>query len=166
MDRTSEARVTDFDRRTPDSYPYRTMLQPRFGDMVHMGHVNAVSLCTYYEELRVLFYRTMFDQKSYAPAPDPLFVIINMTVEFVGEVKYPDNVEAACAVTKVGGKSHTLGMALFQRGRCVGLSDQTFVHIIRGGGGPTSMSEVLADRLRSAALGTAPVVPQPYVIAG
>ena len=138
-------------RRIRRRYGFRLPLAPRFVDMVGLGHVHSAALGAFYEEARVAFHRGLFPQASFTALPDPRFLLVAMNTVYLGEVLYPAPLEARCATIAVGGKSHGLGLALFQEGRCVGLADQTFVYVVDGK--PTAMTPAIVETLRSAAFG-------------
>lgn len=136
-------------RRIRRRYAFRLPLAPRFVDMVGLGHVHSAALGAFYEEARVAFHRSLFPQASFTALPDPRFLLVAMNTVYLAEVLYPAPLETRCAVIAVGAKSHGLGLALFQEGRCVGLADQTFVYVVDGTA--TAMSPPIIETLRSAA---------------
>jgi acyl-CoA thioester hydrolase len=130
-------------------YPYRFELATRSNDVDLQRHLNNVRLMEFYQEGRVLFYRALRDEFQLERVHGLRTLVVHQAVDFLGEVKYPGLVTLAIGVLHVGNTSYTLGLALFQEGRCVGLASTVIVHATQEGAAPLSaqMREVLQKKL-------------------
>jgi acyl-CoA thioester hydrolase len=71
-------------------------------------------------------------------------MVVQQTLRYLAEAEYPEPVEIACGVSRIGTSSYDIVQALFQRGRCVGLCDAVLVNTGLNG------AEPLPLRLREA----------------
>jgi len=108
------------------AYPYLTEIEPRFGDMDPLRHLNNVALAGIYEEGRVRFGLSVND--SYIHHKGQRLVIAEVNIRYLAEGHYPGALTVAAGVIRVGNSSYVLGQALFQAGHCIGVCDTVLVY--------------------------------------
>ncbi|GAB2982138.1 acyl-CoA thioesterase [Amycolatopsis acidiphila] len=124
-----------------DRYPLWHDVPTRYGDLDPLGHVNNVAITRLYEEARVLFEQTLRQRHAFRPARG---MLVQLNVHYLGETRYPEPVQIGTGIKRLGRASYTLAQAMYQGGRCVGVSDATVAHVPADGPGP------LPDDFRSA----------------
>lgn len=123
-----------------DNFPVVFDEKIRFSDTDRQGHVNNVSFSFFYEAGRaaiVLEREGLLD-------PGCFFVIVNTTIAFLGEIKYPGMVTVANGIERVGNSSLSIRQALFQNGRCVSHSSSTMAQVNI----ESAKSQQLSDRAK------------------
>jgi acyl-CoA thioester hydrolase len=107
------------------SYRYTTVIEPRFGDMDALRHLNNVALAGIYEEAR-LRYTSGF---NHGPIGDERArpVLAEVRIRYLAEGRYPGPLTVGVGVIKLGTSSYVIGQALFQDGACIGISDVVVV---------------------------------------
>ena len=114
-------------RLDPAGYRAHEILQTRYGDMDANVHLNNVAIARLFEETRV---RTLSRLRGDRTAGDPSsMMIVHVSIDYLAEGRYPDDVEAAIAVSAVGRSSFRLGIGLFQGGRAIALADCAMVNL-------------------------------------
>ena len=100
------------------AYRLRETIQTRYGDMDANAHLNNVAIARLFEETRV---RTLSRLRR-APADDApssgdpsSMMIVHVSIDYLAEGQYPDDVDAALTVTEIGRSSFRLGLGLFQK---------------------------------------------------
>jgi acyl-CoA thioester hydrolase len=121
------------------TYPVRTDIAPRFGDVDALRHLNNVALARIYEEARVRFIddsgvRERFEPKHW-------FVIVELSIQYLAEGGYPDMLTVGTGLVRVGGSSFTIAHGLFQNGRCIGTAESVLVYVNRAEGGSRPLPE-------------------------
>lgn len=129
---------------TPDSYPYRMEIAPRFADMDILHHLNNLSLAEYHEEVRTRFLMSLFGADFLSKPRDYRLLPVSTQYDYLAEAHYPQPLTACAGVLKIGRASFDVAMALFQDARCVCLSRATTVHV------RDQQSQPLPDHLRTA----------------
>ncbi len=107
-------------------YPFQTVVEPRFGDMDPLRHLNNVALAGIYEEGRVRFGLSVSD--SYAHQKGQRLVVAEVAIRYLAEGCYPAPLTVAAGVIRIGASSYQLGQALFQSGQCIGVCDTVLVY--------------------------------------
>ncbi|MEJ2016061.1 MAG: thioesterase family protein [Limibacillus sp.] len=113
------------ERPSPDAFPSRTHDKLRYNDTDRQGHVNNAVFSTFLETGRVeIFYRD----------PDVIregceFVIARCTLDFLGEIRWPGEVEICSGVKRLGTSSVNLEQAIFQDGEVVAHAETIIVQI-------------------------------------
>lgn len=120
-------------RRDLAAYPFRIEMVPRFGDMDLNQHLNNVAVARFYEEGRVRFH---FDLHRRPGLERFRGFIAHLAIDYLAEGHWPDPVEIGVGVVHIGGSSYRLGLAMFQRGVCIGLCDSVLVHRDEHGNAP------------------------------
>ena len=113
------------ERLVVDSYRFRTIIEPRFGDMDALRHLNNVALAGIYEEGRLRFTSTF----NHGPIGDARArpVLAEVRIRYLAEGRYPGALIVGVGVLNIGNSSYVIGQALFQDGGCIGISDVVVV---------------------------------------
>jgi len=98
----------------------RTEIQVRYADIDSLGHVSNTAYPVYLELGRVRWYLQI---------PDKLVpsVVVNLNINFLGEIKLEDRVHVITRCTKVGNKSVQLAQEIYANERCVTTAVTTLV---------------------------------------
>ena len=129
-------------RLDPLAYPYTTDLQTRFADVDPQWHLNNARIAEFYQEARISFNQSLSQEFELEHEPDRRVLVARQSIDYLGEVQWPGQVSVGVGVSHVGGASFSLAMAMFQSGKCVGISDTVLVYATKQG--PTRVP----DRLR------------------
>lgn len=126
-------------------YPLTTFDKLRYRDTDRQGHVNNAVFATFLETGRV--------ELLIAPDGDLNddgcdFVIASLHLDFVGEVRWPGQVDIGTRVVKIGRSSFTLEQGLFQRGRCVATATTVIVQMNERTRRSQALAEKALTRLR------------------
>ena len=128
------------------TYPYRTDLDTRFGDMDVQRHLNNVALAGLYEEARVRFISSLYKIHSRDDGQRP--VLAEATLRYLAEGRYPGRVVAAAGLLRIGRTSYVIAQAMFQDERCIGTAD--IVIVWTEAGRPAPIPAAFRDALASA----------------
>jgi acyl-CoA thioester hydrolase len=96
-------------------YPYRVADIVRFGDLDVQGHVNNAVFATYFESGRVAMFR---NSDLGIGVPDATFVLVPQEIDFLRELRWPDNVVIGTALAEFGRSSFTVAQAIFSGEEC------------------------------------------------
>ena len=111
---------------TLDDYPLNTYDKIRYGDTDRQGHVNNAVFATFLETGRTeLLYDP--DQPLYSEGCS--FVIANLNLNLLAELKWPGRVEIATAIKEVGNSSIKIVQGLYQKGKVASTAETVIVHI-------------------------------------
>jgi acyl-CoA thioester hydrolase len=124
-----------------DVYPHRFDMQTRFADVDPQRHLNNVRIAELYQEGRVTFNRLLWEKFQVARIPGSRTLVARQSIDYLAEVEYPGAVTIGIGLSRVGGASFSLALALFQHGKCAGISDAVLVHA--GPNGPQRLPEQL-----------------------
>lgn len=113
-----------------DSYAFRTDIEPRFGDMDALRHLNNVALAGIYEEGRLRFTAAFNHHPVGETRGRPM--LAEVTIRYLAEGRYPGALTVAVSVLRIGRTSYVVGQALFQNGRCIGIADVVVVWTSEG----------------------------------
>jgi len=130
-------------------YPYRFDITTRFADLDPNRHLNNVRLMEYYQEARVMFHAALHDEFAALAARDGRTLVAHQSIDYLGEVGHPGKVTVGVGVLRVGTSSFTLGLGMFQEGRCTGIAATVIVHSDNAGPSPLpgSLREILKKKL-------------------
>lgn len=106
-------------------YSWSLEIPTRFGDLDPLGHLNNVAIAGLYEDARVRFNAT-FDLPRHRGAGRT--VVAEVALHYLAEGRYPAPTVCAAGMLHVGNSSWTIGLALFQADRCIGLCETVLVH--------------------------------------
>jgi acyl-CoA thioester hydrolase len=139
------------DRRPPprpQDFPHRTIETIRFGDLDRQNHINNAVFATHFESGRVII---LYGEEYGLIVPNASFVLAHLSIDFLGEMHWPGNVEIGTAIARVGNCSIGLDQALFVNGRCVATAENTLVLLDKATRRPRPFSPEHAARIRAAA---------------
>ena len=107
------------------SYPVCIELQTRFQDMDINGHLNNVAFAALFESGRVLLNRQVrpLDER---PSNEQTMVAA-VEINYLAEGNFPDPVQIATGIGRLGTSSWTIVQAMFQNGRCIATCDTVVV---------------------------------------
>jgi acyl-CoA thioester hydrolase len=131
-----------------EDFPHRTVETIRFGDLDRQGHVNNAVFSTFFESGRVAL---LYDENYGLFTPGASFVLAHLSIDFIGEILWPGEVEICTAIVAVGSSSLKVHQALFVNGACVALGDNTLVRVDKETRKPRPFAPEHAARIRSAA---------------
>ncbi|HTE40612.1 MAG TPA: thioesterase family protein [Steroidobacteraceae bacterium] len=120
-------------RRHLDIYPHRIDMQTRFADVDPQRHLNNVRIAELYQEARVAFHRILAEEFQVERSAGSRTLVARQSIDYLAEVEYPGIVTVGIGISRVGGASFSLALALFQNGECVGISDAVLVHESQNG---------------------------------
>lgn len=103
-----------FDPASPASYAHWSEERVRYSDTDAMGHVNNNAYGIYFETARLFFFRDsgirLGERRS--------VVVVRITMNFLRELTWPNDVRVGTRMTRLGGKSFTYAQGLFVGDRC------------------------------------------------
>ncbi|HEY9790269.1 MAG TPA: thioesterase family protein [Candidatus Obscuribacterales bacterium] len=129
-------------------YSYWTPVTLRYGDTDSLGHINNAVFTTLFESGRAAL---LFDREGAIAGAGKTFVIVNLNVNFTGEMHYPGTVEVGTAVDSFGNSSVKLVQGLFKDGICCATSHSTIVLIDESTRRPISIPQDIRKLIASAA---------------
>jgi acyl-CoA thioester hydrolase len=130
-------------------YPHRFDLQARFADIDPQWHLNNVRIAEFYQEGRVSFNHALRKEYDIEREPGHRTLVARQSIDYLAEIEWPGTITVAAAISRIGGASVSMALALFQKGKCVGISDATLVFATKTGPTrlPDRLREVLANKL-------------------
>lgn len=131
---------------TLDSFPCKTYEKLRYADTDRQGHVNNAVFSTMFETGRV---EILYDPSTPLASSGCAFVIANLNLNFLGEIKWPGQVDIGTRVGALGRSSVTLEQALFQNGACVATASTVIVQMNESTRRSQPLSDAAAARLKS-----------------
>jgi acyl-CoA thioester hydrolase len=132
----------------PEDFPHRTVDTIRFGDLDRQGHVNNAVFATFFESGRVVI---LYDEKCGLISPGASFVLAHLSIDFLGEIRWPGEVEIGTAIAAVGNSSLKVSQALFVNGACVATAENTLVMVDKETRRPRRFAPEHAARIRASA---------------
>jgi acyl-CoA thioester hydrolase len=112
-------------RVDPASYPVRMECGTRFQDMDVNGHLNNVAFAALFENARVLLHREV---RPWGERPrNERTMVAAVEINYLAEGSFPEPVEIASGIGRVGTSSWTIVQAMFQDGRCIATCDTVVV---------------------------------------
>ncbi|MEM8917539.1 MAG: acyl-CoA thioesterase [Pseudomonadota bacterium] len=127
----------------PASYPVSLVTQTRFQDIDPNRHLNNVAFATMFENARVRFNRAL---RPWADRPkNERSMVAAVSINYLREGSYPDDVEIASGVSKIGTSSYVIAQAMFQHGQCIATCDSVIVCRTDGEGKP--LRQAVVDEL-------------------
>jgi acyl-CoA thioester hydrolase len=141
-------------RQALDLYPFRVEILARYADVDPLWHINNVAIAQYYEEARVSTTRRIMGEARIPTGPDLRLLLARQSIDYLREAGYPGKLTVGVGVLRIGNSSYTLGMAMFQDGRCVSVSDAVLV--VADAGGPLRLPEEYRERMQALLLPARP----------
>jgi acyl-CoA thioester hydrolase len=115
----------------PARYPFSCAIEPRFTDLDFHHHVNNAALADILQEGRIRFHHVC----AYGVALDGHGInsmAVSLSIEFLGQARYPDVLENHLAAVAVGRTSHTIGHLVTQGGALVAYAQAVLVCMLDG----------------------------------
>ncbi len=107
------------------SYPVCESFQTRFQDMDINGHLNNVAFAALFESGRVLMNRRI---RPFGDRPaNERTMVAAVEINYLAEGNFPDPVEIATGIGRIGTSSWTIVQAMFQGGRAIATCDTVVV---------------------------------------
>ena len=126
-------------------YPLKVRILARYADVDPLWHINNVAIAQYYEEARVSASMTMMDGRRIPSEAGERILIAHQSIDYLREASYPGTLEIGIGVLRIGSSSYTYGMAMFQDGACVSVSEAVLVYA--DASGPARLPDEYRRRL-------------------
>ncbi len=107
------------------SYPVCESFQTRFQDMDINGHLNNVAFAALFESGRVMMNRRLRPLGG-RPANERTMVAA-VEINYLAEGNFPDPVDIATGIGRIGNSSWSIVQAMFQNGRAIATCDTVVV---------------------------------------
>ncbi|HNW19592.1 MAG TPA: acyl-CoA thioesterase [Sphingorhabdus lacus] len=122
----------------PSSYPFSHRTETRFADMDVLGHINNVSMAGLFEHGRGMFNHAIEVQRR---AAGQRWLIVSVSLDYIAEAHFPEHVDVASGILRIGNSSWDIASAAFQGGECKATCITTIV--LTDANGPTAINEDL-----------------------
>lgn len=122
----------------PASYPFSHRTETRFADMDVLGHINNVSMAGLFEHGRGMFNHEIEVQRR---APGQRWLIVSVSLDYIAEAHFPEHVDVASGILRIGNSSWDIASAAFQGGQCKATCITTIV--LTDANGPTTINSDL-----------------------
>lgn len=99
----------------PASYPFSHRTETRFADMDVLGHINNVAMAGLFEHGRGMFNHAIEVQRR---APGQRWLIASVNLDYIAEAHFPEHVDIASGIARIGNSSWDIASAAFQGGEC------------------------------------------------
>ena len=130
-------------RLVADNYPVAFVTQTRFQDIDPNRHLNNVAFASMFENARVRLNREL---RPWGDRPkNERSMVAAVTINYLREGQYPDDVEVSSGVSKIGRSSYIIAQAMFQNDRCIATCDSVIVCRTDGEGKP--LRQAVVDEL-------------------
>ena len=106
---------------------FTTKIQPRFGDIDVLGHINNTVLSYWFETARNPFYKIFIPDLFIVKETFPL-ILAHTDYDFVNEILFKYDVEIRTWVSRIGTKSFTVYQEAWQEGRRCVKGNSVIVH--------------------------------------
>ncbi len=131
-----------------EDFPHRIVETIRFGDLDRQNHVNNSVFATFFESGRVVL---LYNEEYGLMAPGASFVLAHLSIDFLGEIRWPGEVEIGTAIVAIGNSSLRVSQALFVKGVCVATAENTLVMVDKATRKPRPFTPEHAARIRASA---------------
>lgn len=105
-----------------------------------LGHINNVAMAGLFEHGRGMFNHAIEVQRR---APGQRWLIVSVKLDYIAEAHFPEHVDLASGILRVGSSSWDIASAAFQGGACKATCITTIV--LTDGNGPTALPQDLRD---------------------
>lgn len=110
-----------------ENYPLSVTVPSRFRDLDTLGHLNNVAIGSFYEEGRAELNRVCFPVEM-RRAHKMRMLIADVHIQYLKEAHYPGDLVVGAGAGHIGRTSYRIDLALFQKGRCVGVCETVLVN--------------------------------------
>ena len=117
-------------------YPLKVSILARYADVDPLWHINNVAMAQYYEEARVSAAMSMMGGERIPTPTGGRILIVHQSIDYLSEASYPGALEIGIGVLQIGNSSWRFGMAMFQDGACVSVSEAVLVYAESRGPAP------------------------------
>ena len=136
------------DRKTvssidPRFYRHWTEVNLRYGDTDRQGHINNAVYCTLLESGRTAF---LFDSEESIAGVERSFVIVKLTLDYIGEMRFPGTARVGSSILKIGRSSFTVAQAIFKEDYCTSTAESIIV-LLGADGRSTELTDDVLERL-------------------
>jgi acyl-CoA thioester hydrolase len=107
-------------------YSVWTQDRIRLVDLDFQHHVNNVAFASFCATGRYNFLQTHFRPLV---GLVNVFSVVKLTIDYLGELRYPGDVETGTLIRRFGRTSFVLGQGLFSEGACVATSEAIMVYV-------------------------------------
>lgn len=114
----------------------------RFSDLDQNDHVNNVSFADFAQSGRVDLLKAA---DKILGRENVSWMLVNVNINFLGEVHFPGEIKIGSAVTKIGNSSLHIGQGIFVGDRCVATVDNVMVRVDTTSKRPSIISPELRD---------------------
>jgi len=97
---------------TREKYTHVLPLAVRWGDADAMGHINNVQFVRYIESSRVDYGETV-NKLKFQAGVDSCWILADLHCSFIGQLRYPCNIEVCTRTSRLGNKSAELISTVF-----------------------------------------------------
>jgi acyl-CoA thioester hydrolase len=131
------------------NYAHQADVPARFADVDPLWHLNNVRIVELYQEGRIAFNQALAGEYHLLRDTNKRLLVVRQSVDYLGEVKWPGRVLIGVGVSRVGTRSFSLALALFQEDACKGTSDTVMVYASATGAEPlpVRMRELLQKNM-------------------
>ena len=129
--------------KDPQFYRHWTEVNLRYGDTDRQGHINNAVYCTLYESGRTAF---LFDSEESIAGVERSFVIVKLTLDYIGEMRFPGIASVGSSVLEVGCTSFTVAQAIFKDNACTSTTESIIV-LLGADGRSTELTDDVLTRL-------------------
>ena len=105
-----------------------------------LGHINNVAMAGLFEHGRGMFNHAIEVQRR---APGQRWLIVSVNLDYIAEAHFPEHVDIACGILRVGTSSWDIASAAFQGGECKATCITTIV--LTDASGPTALPDGLRE---------------------
>jgi acyl-CoA thioester hydrolase len=111
-------------RLNPASYPFIHPTETRFADLDLLGHINNVAMAGLFEHGRGMFNHAIEVGRR---APGQRWLIARVEINYLAEAHFPEKIDVACGIGRIGTSSWDIASAAFQAGECKAVCTTTIV---------------------------------------
>lgn len=132
-----------------DEYRYFIPITTRWHDNDIYGHVNNVTYYSYFDS--VANHYLIHEGKLDIHHGDTIGLVVNSGCSYHAALAFPDELEGALRINRLGNSSVEYGIAIFKKGEKKAAAEGHFVHVFvnRDTRRPTSMPETLRQALKN-----------------
>ncbi len=109
------------------SYATRLVIPTRYGDLDTNAHLNNSAIARLVEEVRVRNLSRLSGPLSFEEARRVM--IAHVSIDYLAEGNYPEDVEGGFAISEIGRTSYRLGIGLFQGSRAIAVAECVMVNL-------------------------------------
>jgi acyl-CoA thioester hydrolase len=106
------------------SYPFGHLTETRFADVDILGHINNVAMAGLFEHGRGMFNHSIAVPRR---APGQRWLIARVEINYLAEAHFPEKVDVASGIARIGNSSWDIASAAFQGGECKAVCITTIV---------------------------------------